>query len=227
MSITRMVRLDRCSHGGRLLAAGVVALLLCPPLAAAQPAAGPFTKFDGSWRGSGQVIGSDGKHEKISCRAHYSIPPSGNALSQSLICASDSYRFEVQSDVVATDGHSVQGTWRSGRSGLGRPVPRQRLGNRLYRGNIPENERRQTIGDHRPAGQQHRQSRYCDVAGRLNRERAHSREEASRAVGFAVSRPTAPRSARGRERSARERPMTIGTIRGGAHSGFTGTIARR
>jgi hypothetical protein len=112
MSITRMARLDRSSHGGRLLAAGVVALLLCPPLAVAQPSAGPFTKFDGSWRGSGQVVGSDGKHEKISCRAHYSIPPSGNALSQSLVCASDSYRFEVQSDVVATDGHNVQGTWQ-------------------------------------------------------------------------------------------------------------------
>ena len=112
MSVISMVRLHRSSHGSSLLAASVVALLLGAPLAAAQPAAGPFTKFDGSWRGSGQVIGSDGKHEKISCRAHYSIPPSGNALSQSLVCASDSYRFEVQSDVVVTDGHSVQGTWQ-------------------------------------------------------------------------------------------------------------------
>ena len=177
MSMIRMVRLDRSRHGGRLLAAGVVALLLWPQLAAAQPVTGPFAKFDGSWRGSGQVVGDDGKRERITCRAHYSIPPSGMALSQSLVCASDSYRFEVQSDVVVTDGHSVQGTWqettrkgerRSCRPGLGRPVPRQRLRNRLHRGNIPEDERRQTIGDHRPARQQHRQSRYRDVAGELN-----------------------------------------------------------
>ena len=112
MSIISMVRLDRSSHGSRLLAAGVIAVLLGSQFAAAQPAGGPFTRFDGSWKGAGQVVGSDGKHEKISCRAHYSIPPSGNALSQSLICASDSYRFEVQSDVVVTDGHSVQGTWQ-------------------------------------------------------------------------------------------------------------------
>ena len=60
-------------------------------------------------------------------------------------------------------------------------------------------------------------------------------EEASRAAGFAISRPMAPSSARGRERSARERSMTVGTIRGRAtaaaeaapYSGFTGTIARR
>jgi hypothetical protein len=94
------------------MAASIVALSLGTQFAAAQQGGGPFTRFDGSWKGGGQVVGSDGKHEKISCRAHYSIPPSGNALSQSLVCASDSYRFEVQSDVVSTDGHSVQGTWQ-------------------------------------------------------------------------------------------------------------------
>ena len=112
MSITSVVRSDRSRHGSRLLAAGVVALLLWPQLSAAQPVTGPFAKFDGAWRGSGQVVGADGKRERITCRAHYSIPPSGMALSQSLICASDSYRFEVQSDVVVTDGHTVEGKWQ-------------------------------------------------------------------------------------------------------------------
>jgi hypothetical protein len=112
MSITSVARLDRAIPKSPLLAASVVAgIMLWPQLGAAQ-SVGPFAKFDGSWKGYGQVVGSDGKHERISCRASYSIPPSGQALSQSLVCASDSYRFEVQSDVVVTDGHSVQGRWQ-------------------------------------------------------------------------------------------------------------------
>jgi hypothetical protein len=97
--------------GTRLLAASIMALVALPQLVAAQ-STGPFAKFDGHWRGSGQVTGLDGRHERITCRAAYSIPPSGAALSQSLVCASDSYRFQVQSDVVVTDGHSVQGRWQ-------------------------------------------------------------------------------------------------------------------
>jgi hypothetical protein len=96
----------------RLLTASLVGALLFGAQAAIAQSAGPFAKFDGKWRGGGQVTGSDGKHERISCRASYSIPPSGKALSQSLVCASDSYRFEVQSDVVVTDGRSVQGRWQ-------------------------------------------------------------------------------------------------------------------
>jgi hypothetical protein len=93
-----------------LLAAGLVGLALLSA-AAATAETGPFMRFDGHWKGSGRVSDVNGKTERITCKASYSIPPSGNALSQSLICASDSYRFEVQSDVVATDGRTVQGRW--------------------------------------------------------------------------------------------------------------------
>jgi hypothetical protein len=113
MSIISIAGFGRHRLGRPLLAATFAAILLWPQVGAAQQSAiGPFAKFDGSWRGSGQVTGADGKHERITCRASYSIPPSGAALSQSLVCASDSYRFEVQSDVVVTDGHSVQGRWQ-------------------------------------------------------------------------------------------------------------------
>jgi hypothetical protein len=86
-------------------------MLLAPQAGIAQ-SIGPFAKFDGSWRGSGYVLATDGARERIACRASYSIPPSGAAVSQSLVCASDSYRFEVQTDVVVADGHSVQGKWQ-------------------------------------------------------------------------------------------------------------------
>jgi hypothetical protein len=95
----------------RLLATGLASALLIWPYIGLAQTVGPFALFEGKWRGSGRVTGRDGASERITCRAAYSIPPSGAALSQSLVCASDSYRFEVQSDVVATDGRTVQGKW--------------------------------------------------------------------------------------------------------------------
>jgi hypothetical protein len=94
-----------------LLAAGFAGVLMAWPLVGAAQVAGPFSRFDGHWRGSGRVSDVNGKTERITCRADYSIPPSGNSVSQSLVCASDSYRFEVQSDVVIERGHSVRGRW--------------------------------------------------------------------------------------------------------------------
>jgi hypothetical protein len=70
-----------------------------------------FTGFSGSWRGSGRVTTTDGRTESITCRAHYDVSQSGASLSQLLVCASDSFRFEIHSDVVA-DGRSAQGGWQ-------------------------------------------------------------------------------------------------------------------
>jgi hypothetical protein len=111
MSVVDIIRRSRAFPRIAFLATSLIAVSFWPQSGTAQ-SIGPFAKFDGNWRGSGQVTGSDGGQERISCRASYSIPPSGAALSQSLVCASDSYRFQVQSDVVVTDGHSVQGRWQ-------------------------------------------------------------------------------------------------------------------
>jgi hypothetical protein len=70
----------------------------------------PFAAFFGSWRGSGHVVSSDRHSKRINCRATYSESNGGETLSQSLVCASDSYRFDVRSYVVA-DGRDVQGRW--------------------------------------------------------------------------------------------------------------------
>ena len=96
---------------GFLLPIGVAAALLVQPQVGAADTGGPFAKFVGSWRGSGQVIGTDGNHERITCRASYSVSQGGAALSQTLVCASDSYRVDISSFIVA-DGHSVQGHWQ-------------------------------------------------------------------------------------------------------------------
>ena len=71
--------------------------------------ASPFAGFDGSWSGSGTVSLSDGSSEQIRCRATYNVV-GGTALKQSLRCASDSYKFELSSD-VKSQGNQVTGTW--------------------------------------------------------------------------------------------------------------------
>jgi|SoiMethySBSTD1v2_1073268.scaffolds.fasta_scaffold00593_38 hypothetical protein len=76
----------------------------------AQAAAGPFEDFAGSWSGTGTVSLSNGTNERIRCRASYHVTEAGRLLSQDLRCASDSYKFELQT-TVAHQGGSISGTW--------------------------------------------------------------------------------------------------------------------
>jgi hypothetical protein len=77
---------------------------------ASADAAGPFAKFLGVWGGAGQITGVNGTAEKIRCHASYATPSDQRSLSQSLTCASDSYRIEIRSFVVA-EAQNVQGHW--------------------------------------------------------------------------------------------------------------------
>lgn len=74
-------------------------------------AASPFQPFVGAWTGGGQVIGSNGSRERIRCRANYVESKGGEALSQTIVCASASYRIDIQSYVEAS-GPTVHGSWR-------------------------------------------------------------------------------------------------------------------
>ena len=53
---------------------------------------------------------SDGSTERIRCRATYAVDGTGRALSQTLRCASDSYKFELSSN-VQSQGNRVSGNW--------------------------------------------------------------------------------------------------------------------
>ena len=77
----------------------------------ARAAEGPFGGLSGEWSGSGTIAVSNGTSERIRCRANYSVTPSGEQLHQELRCASDSYKFEVTSNVIASEGGSLSGTW--------------------------------------------------------------------------------------------------------------------
>jgi hypothetical protein len=70
---------------------------------------GPFSGMPGAWSGSGTISLADGSRERIRCRANYTMN-GPNGLRQSLRCASDSYKFELASDVVS-EGERISGSW--------------------------------------------------------------------------------------------------------------------
>lgn len=93
---------------GRL--AAIAAVALWAAATPAKAASGPFSGLDGRWNGTGYIHLSDGTKERIRCRASYEVGPSGRAMHQSLRCASDSYKFELRSD-VESEGNRISGNW--------------------------------------------------------------------------------------------------------------------
>lgn len=94
---------------GHILKAAGAAAILTFSVTASHAQSAPFAGFDGSWSGNGTVVLADGTSEQIRCRATYSVV-GGTALKQSLRCASDSYKFELSSD-VRSQGNQITGTW--------------------------------------------------------------------------------------------------------------------
>jgi hypothetical protein len=70
----------------------------------------PFAHFTGSWSGSGTITVQDGSRERIRCRGNYKASEGGASMNLSLRCASDSYKFELASD-IAYDGGNISGSW--------------------------------------------------------------------------------------------------------------------
>jgi hypothetical protein len=100
---------------GLIKAAGVGAALLLS-VSAGHAQSGPFAGFDGTWSGSGTVSLSDGSSERIRCRATYKVE-GGSALQQTLRCASDSYKFDLSSNVTS-QGNQVSGSWSEASRGV-------------------------------------------------------------------------------------------------------------
>jgi hypothetical protein len=98
-------------RGSPMKALGLAAAIV---LAAPKPAAfaaSPFDRLAGVWTGGGQIVGSNGHRESMRCRAEYSEAKNGAALNESIVCASESFKFNIQSYAEAS-GDSVQGYWR-------------------------------------------------------------------------------------------------------------------
>jgi hypothetical protein len=52
----------------------------------------------------------NGRSERIRCRAKYSVTQAGQVLAQELRCASDSYKFDVNS-TAQSEGGALSGSW--------------------------------------------------------------------------------------------------------------------
>jgi hypothetical protein len=96
--------------GRAVTAAGLGAALMFSVGAVNAESRGPFAGFDGSWSGAGTVALSNGTTERIRCKANYKVNASGLGLKQNLQCASDSYKFDLSSDVTS-QGDRVSGNW--------------------------------------------------------------------------------------------------------------------
>ena len=91
-------------------AACALALALLAAPAQAQRGAGPFAGLTGTWTGTGVVTLASGSNERIRCRAAYDGTGDGTHLRLNLLCASDSYKFDLRGD-VRSQGGSLSGQW--------------------------------------------------------------------------------------------------------------------
>ena len=97
--------------GVKGLILGAVALLAASTFSASvQAQSGPFNGLAGVWSGAGTVTLDDGSSERIRCRATYAVGEGGHGLNQTLTCASDSYKFDLRTNVTA-EGNQITGSW--------------------------------------------------------------------------------------------------------------------
>ena len=90
--------------------AGLLVAALSFAGSSAQAAMSPFRALAGSWAGGGVISLADGNQERLRCRASYDVDGSGSALRLNLRCASDSYKFDLSSDVQYRGG-AISGEW--------------------------------------------------------------------------------------------------------------------
>jgi hypothetical protein len=60
---------------------------------------------------------TNGTTERIRCRATYAVNATGKAFQQTLRCASDSYRFDISSNVIF-EGGLLSGSWAETTRGM-------------------------------------------------------------------------------------------------------------
>jgi hypothetical protein len=97
-------RIRTCIKTGLLLVA------LSGAGTAAYAAVSPFRMMAGSWSGGGVISMASGQQERLRCRAAYDVDGSGVELHLSLRCASDSYNFDLASNVQYRGG-AITGEW--------------------------------------------------------------------------------------------------------------------
>jgi hypothetical protein len=93
-------------------------ILLISAQAQAEPGSeGPFVGLSGHWSGAGTVTLANGATERLRCKVAYAVNAAGKMVDQTLRCASDSYRVELNSNVISKGG-LLSGSWTETTRGL-------------------------------------------------------------------------------------------------------------
>jgi hypothetical protein len=95
---------------GQAIKAASIGAAMIFSVSAGHAQSGPFAGFDVTWSGNGTVALSDGTTERLRCKADYKVNGSGLGLKQNLHCASDSYKFDLSSEVTS-NGDRISGNW--------------------------------------------------------------------------------------------------------------------
>jgi len=101
----------------RLIFAIVTLVVATVSGSASYAQSGPFAGMAGNWAGGGTVTLDDGSTERIRCRASYAVGAGGAGLNLTLVCASDSYKFDLQGNVISDRG-ALSGTWSESSRGV-------------------------------------------------------------------------------------------------------------
>ena len=136
MSIVSIASLGHSHVKAFALAAALAGAVLAWPQAsvARHHAGGAFARFAGEWRGAGQVVSTGGGAEAINCRARGDVSEGGESLSEGLVCASASARFDIRFNAVA-EGESATGTWQETTRGVGGNLSGQ-IANGSFEGSV-------------------------------------------------------------------------------------------
>ena len=97
-------------HGSRIAQTGLVMATLAFGAHTALADVSPFAAMAGTWSGGGMLQSSDGTQEQLRCRAGYEVGGVGAEMRLNLRCASESYNFDLTSDVQYRGG-TITGSW--------------------------------------------------------------------------------------------------------------------
>lgn len=122
---------------GRRVAVACVAMVLAVAavlslLIGVRPveAAGPFSQFFGTWRGTAEVRLASGQTERLRCNAYYTAKDGGAGLGLAIRCASPSNKIELRAQ-LANEGGAVSGHWEERTYNAAGNVTGQVAGGRL------------------------------------------------------------------------------------------------
>ena len=93
------------------------AMLLSVSATCAGP--GPFEGLGGVWTGRGTIQLEDGSTEKIRCKATYAVSGDAQGLNQTLLCASDSYKFDLVGQFDIDGSNQLSGRWSENSRNVG------------------------------------------------------------------------------------------------------------